>query len=245
MSPEKEEKLLGIRLPLIRFKSQKTFFLFKAGVAVFFLFLLFLIFNRHPANRFFSYFNRRCIDYRQKDFSRRLNDRLIDYASAAKQNGIIPCRTDEDIRKRVAAGKLVKVKSGKYYSVDRLTHSSPYLTRDSRKVLDEIARRFREKTTKKKLYGAKVIVTSMTRKTENIKKMTRNNSNASANTPHQYGNAFDITYKRFYVKKWFMTNCDHKFMKEALAEIILQMKREGKCWATYERNQNCFHVVSR
>jgi uncharacterized protein YcbK (DUF882 family) len=242
--PEKE-KLFGISLPLIRFKSKKTFFLFKAGVAVFTLFVIFLVLNRNNSNQFFSYFSRRCIDYRQKDFSRQLNDRLVDYVSAARLKGIVPCKNDEDIRKSVAAGKLVKVKNCQYYMIDRLTHSSPYLTSDSKRVLDEIARRFREKTSKKGLYGAKFIVTSMTRKTENIKILRRNNSNASDNSPHQYGNAFDVTYKRFIVRKWVMTNCDHKFMKEALAEIIMQMKKEGKCWATYERSQNCFHVVSR
>jgi len=242
---KKEEKFLGLRLPLIRFKSRRTFNLFKISVAAIFIFLLLLLFNANPTNRIFSYFSRKCIDYRQKDFSRKLNDRLVDYASAAKQRGIVPCRTDEDIRKRVDAGKLVKVTGGKNYVVDRLTHSSPYLTRDTRKLLDEIARRFRQKTRDKNLYGTKLIVTSMTRKTESIKRLRRNNSNASVNSPHQYGNAFDITYKRFIVRKLSMTNCDHRFMKEALAEIILQMKKEGKCWATYKRSQNCFHVVSR
>jgi len=242
---KKEEKFLGLRLPLIRFKSRRTFNLFKISVAAVFIFLMMLLFNANPTNRIFSYFSRKCINYNQKDFSRKLNDRLVDYASAAKQKGIIPCRTDEDIRNRVAAGKLVKVTGGKNYAVDRLTHSSPYLTRDTKKLLDEIARRFREKTRDKNLYGTKLIITSMTRKTESIKRLRRNNSNASVNSPHQYGNAFDITYKRFIVKKLTMTNCDHRFMKEALAEIILQMKKEGKCWATYERSQNCFHVVSR
>jgi hypothetical protein len=241
----KEEKFLGIRLPLIRFKSRKTFFLFKSGIAVFILFALFLILNRNTTNHFLSYFSRRCIDYRQKDFSRKLNDRLLDYVSAAKQSGIVPCKTDDEIKNRVVAGKLVKVRRGKNYIVDRLNHSSPYLTPDSKKLLEEIAGRFREKTTGKGLYSTRIIVTSMTRKSGNIKKLRRNNSNASVNSPHQYGNAFDITYKRFIVNKMSMTNCDHKFMKEALAEVILQLKKEGKCWATYERNQNCFHVVSR
>jgi uncharacterized protein YcbK (DUF882 family) len=242
---DKPEKFLGISLPLIRFRSRKTFFLFKAGIAVFLLFVIFLVINRNNPGRFFSYFSSRCIDYRQKDFSRKLNDRLVNYASAAKMRGIIPCKTDDDIKKRVSSGNLVKVTNGNHYIIDRLTHSSPYLTRDGKKVLDEISRRFREKTSKKGLYGAEFIITSMTRKTENIKRLRRYNSNASVNSPHQYGNAFDITYKRFKVKKWILTNCDHKFMKEALAEVILDMKREGKCWATYERSQNCFHVVSK
>lgn len=245
MNQEKEEKFLGIRLPLIRFKSRRSYTLFKTGMAVFILFLFFLFLSRKNTSQFHSYFSRRCIDYKQKDFSRRLNDRIADYASAAKLKGIKPCKTDNDIRNRVAEGRLIKVNTDKRYVIDRLNHSSPYLTRDSKILLEEIAGRFREKTTKKGLYGTRIIVTSMTRKTENIKNLRRSNSNASENSPHLYGNAFDITYKRFIVRKLVMTNCDHKFMKEALAEVILDLKKEGKCWATYERSQNCFHVVSR
>ena len=245
MNQKKEETFLGIKLPLIRFKNQRRFNLFKAAVAFFFILFLFLIFFKNPTNRVLSYFNRRCIDYRQKDYSRRLNDRLVDYASAAKKRGIVPCKTDDDIKDRVSEGKLVKVKSGRHYHIDKLNFSSPYLTRDSKELLDEIAARFREKTLGKKLYGTKIIVTSLTRKSEKITKLRRYNSNASENSPHQYGNAFDITYKRFIVSKLTITNCDHRFMKECLAEIILQLKKEGKCWATYERNQNCFHVVAR
>jgi hypothetical protein len=239
-----KEKFLGLSLPLIRFKSKRSFLLFKAGVAAFILIIVLLVFVR-TTGHIFTYFSKHCIDYKQKDFSRRLNDRLVDYKSAAKAGGIAPCSNDEDIRKRVASGRLVRVTQGSSYKVDRLTHSSPYLTPESKRILEEIARRFSEKTSDKGLKGVKVIVTSMTRKTETIKKLRRNNPNASVNSPHQYGNAFDITYKRFIVRKWVMTNCDHKFMKEALAEVILQLKKEGKCWATYERSQNCFHVVSR
>jgi uncharacterized protein YcbK (DUF882 family) len=243
--PQKEEKFLGLTLPLIRFRSRKTFFLFKAGVATFVLALILLLLFRNSTGRVGSYINRKCIDYKQKEYSRRLNDRLLDYAAAARAGGITPCKNDEEIRKLASTGRLVKVSGTSSYIVDRLTHSSPYLTRDGKEVLDEIGRRFREKTSEKGLYKAKFIITSMTRKTENMRLLRRNNSNASVNSPHQYGNAFDITYKRFIVRKIVMTNCDHKFMKEALAEIIYEMKREGKCWATYERNQNCFHVVAR
>jgi len=34
-------------------------------------------------------------------------------------------------------------------------------------------------------------------------------------------------------------------MKEALAEVIWQLRQEKKCWAKYELQQGCFHVVSR
>ena len=126
-----------------------------------------------------------------------------------------------------------------------MTFSYPYVTKDSKILLDEIARRFSEKSSQKGLKGVRFYMTSMTRKTENIRSLRRYNGNASANSPHLYGNAFDISYKRFIARKWVLTNCDKKFLKEALAEVIWQLREENKCWATYEKVQNCYHIVSR
>jgi hypothetical protein len=217
--------------------------LLKISVAIVIsLSLLAIIESRgHPIN----YFSTRCLNYRQKDFSRRLNDRIVDYSAAAKQKGINPSRNDKELRHNISDGKLVRVKTGRKYIVDRMNFSYPVITGDSNILLDEISKRFREKTTQKGLNGAKFYITSMTRKTDNLKSLRRYNRNSSANSPHLYGNAFDISYKRFSVRKMFLTNCDKKFLKEALAEVIWKLRDEKKCWATYERMQNCFHVVSR
>jgi len=192
-----------------------------------------------------SFFSTRCLDYKQKDFSRKLNDRIVDYSAAAKLKGIKICKDEIELKKRITEGKLVKVKSGSSYKIEKMTFSYPYVTRDSKILLDEIARRFREKASQKGLNGVKFFITSMTRKTESMKRLRRYNLNASANSPHLFGNAFDISYKRFIVRKWVLTNCDKKFLKEALAEVIWQLRTENKCWATYEKIQNCYHVVSR
>jgi hypothetical protein len=85
----------------------------------------------------------------------------------------------------------------------------------------------------------------MTRTTEKLKRLRAINSNTSANSPHLYGNAFDISYLRFSTRKLFLTYCDKKFLKESLAQVIWQLREEKKCWATYEIQQNCYHVVSR
>jgi len=201
--------------------------------------------NKNRRTHLFSYFSTRCLDYRQKDFSRKLNDRIVDYSDRAKLKGINASKDEKELRKRISEGKLVKVRSCNSYVVEKMTYSYPFVTKDSKILLEEIARRLREKTSQKGLKGVRLIVTSMTRKTENIKSLRRNNQNASANSPHLYGNAFDISYKRFIVRKWILTNCDDKFLKEALAEVIWQLREEKKCWATYERGQNCFHVVCR
>jgi uncharacterized protein YcbK (DUF882 family) len=193
----------------------------------------------------FPYFDTSCHDFRQKDYSKRLNDRILDYSDEARIKGVKVCKNDEELRERIADGKLVRVRSGRFYIIEDMTYSSPYVTKESKMLLDEIARRFKKKASDNGLNGARFIVTSMTRKKENLKSLMKYNGNSSENSPHLYGNAFDISYKRIDARKWRLTNCDTKFLKDALGEVIWQLKQEKKCWATYERNQSCFHIVAR
>jgi hypothetical protein len=192
-----------------------------------------------------GYFSTRCLDYKQKEFSRKLNDKIVDYSSAAKLKGIKVCKDENELKKRIAEGKLVKVRSGNAYTVERMTFSYPCVTRDSKILLDEIADKLRTKAYQKGLAGVRVYITSMTRMSDNMKSLRRFNGNASSNSPHLYGDAFDISYKRFVAHKWALTSCDKKFLKEALAEVIWQFREENRCWATYEKVQNCFHIVCR
>jgi hypothetical protein len=228
------------------FRKLRVWFILKIFSIVFFSFLLvFFLGNKGRRNQLTSFFSTHCLDYRQRDYSRKLNDRIIDYSTEAKRKGIVVCKDDSELKKRISDGKLVRVRSRKKYIVEVMTFSSPYITPDSKRLLDEISMRFREKTSQKGLRGARFIVTSMTRKSESVKRLRKFNRNASENSPHLYGNAFDISYKRFVVRKWILTNCDQKYLKEALAEVIWQLRQEKKCWATYEKGQSCFHVVAR
>jgi hypothetical protein len=191
------------------------------------------------------FFSTRCIDYRQSDFSRKLNDKIVDYSAAARLRGIKGCKDDRELARYISAGMLVKVKSGSGYIVEKMTYSYPCVTPDSKILLDEISRRLRLKAAQKGLFGVKFYITSMTRKPDNLKRLRMFNGNASANSPHLHGNAFDISYKRFVARKWVMTECDKRFLKNALSEVIFELKSEKKCWATYEKMQSCFHVVER
>lgn len=192
-----------------------------------------------------NFFSPSCRSYRQPVFSRKLGDRLVDYYSAAKASGVKECRNNFDIEKKVFERKLFMVRSGRRYVVDRMSFSYPYLTWESRSLLNEISKRFRKKIKENGLKGSRFIITSMTRTTEKMDGLKGKNINLSENSPHLFGNAFDITYARFSIRKLFVTSCDEWYMKEALAEVIWQLRNEKKCWATYERQQGCFHIVSR
>lgn len=191
-----------------------------------------------------SFFSDKCRNDQQV-FSKKLNDRLVNYKEQARQSGIETCADEKELTQRIVSGKLSKVRSGRYYMIGDLDYSYPYLTRSGKKLLREISRRFDEKISRNGLKGSRFIITSMTRTSSNIKKLGRTNSNASDNSPHLNGNAFDITYARFSILKYNVNECDKWYMKEALAEVIYELRKEKKCWATYERNQGCFHVVAR
>jgi uncharacterized protein YcbK (DUF882 family) len=226
-------------------KLRLRFFLIIIAVSFSIFFSIYYLLSKDRRDHLFIYFSTRCLDYYQKDFSKKLNDRIVDYSAAARLKGIDVCKDEKELRKRISDGRLVKVTSGNKYLIERMTFSVPAITKESKMLLDEIGRRFRDKTSEKGLKEARFIVTSMTRKSESIRSLRRNNQNASENSPHLHGNAFDISYKRFIVRKWVVTNCDKKFLKDALGEVIWELREEGKCWATYEKGQSCYHIVLR
>jgi hypothetical protein len=187
----------------------------------------------------------KCIDYKQNAFSRKLNNKIPDYIETSILNGIRKCKDEGELRQRVDEGKLVKIKDDKGYVIEQMSHSYPFLTREGQELLREIGKRFREKISDTRMKGSSFRITSLTRTTDKLRDLRHVNSNTSMNSPHLYGNAFDISYLRFTSRKFYVTQCDKKYLKEALAEVIWQLREERRCWATYETNQNCFHVVAR
>ena len=217
----------------------------KVWLFIFIISVICIIFIPKPnRSAMFSFFSKKCRNYQQV-FSRKLNDRIPDYIDNARLTGIEKCCDEDDIAERISAGQLFKVRSGRNFKIEKMAHSYPFLTHNSRKLLNEIAKRFRKKVRKDGLTGSGFIITSMTRTAENLKDLGKKNNNTSDNSPHLNGNAFDISYARFSFRKLFITECDKWYMKEALAEVIWKLREEKKCWATYEKSQGCFHVVSR
>jgi hypothetical protein len=226
----------------------KRGFLIITGVVIV-LFLINLIWPQLLANGYNYFFSDivkvKCLDYKQAAFSRRLNNKIPDYIEISASTGIKKCKDKKEILERVSQGKLFEIEKDKGFLVEDMSHSYPYLTKEGKELLEELGERFREKISGTRLKGSRFTVTSMTRTTDKLKMLREINSNTSMNSPHLYGNAFDLSYLRFSTRKLFLTYCDKKYLKEALAEVIWKLREEKKCWATYEVKQNCFHVVAR
>jgi len=237
-------ELISDSMHLRRIRLRKEY-RFKVWFSVFIISAICVTFlPKSNRSAFFSFFSKECRSYQQV-FSRKLNDRIPDYIDNARLTGIEICTDAADIARRLSSGQLFRVRSSRSYKVEKMAHSYPCLTRESKKLLNELAKRFRKKVRKDGLMGSGFIITSMTRTTENLIILGKKNTNASDNSPHLNGNAFDISYARFRLRKLHVTECDKWYMKEALAEVIWKLRKEKKCWATYEKNQGCFHIVSR
>lgn len=185
----------------------------------------------------------RISDY--KVYSTRLNDKRSEYYSSSSVTGIPTCKNEKGLKEKLLNGDLIIISQGKGYKIDKMTYSYPYLTQDTKLLLEEIGSRFSEKISKTRLKNSRFIVTSMTRTMDTAEELQKKNSNASLNSPHLNGNAFDITYVRFKSNRLIMSGNDKRYLKEVLAETIWELKKEKKCWAKCEKNQYCFHTVAR
>ena len=129
-------------------------------------------------------------------YKRSFGDLNDAHLAAAKKIGVKPLKNREAAEK--LGGKVVEIKSGKLYQVDSLTHSIPFLVPKASALLDSIGANFLDSLESKGLNPNQIIVTSVLRTQDDVKRLGKRNVNASQNSAHVYGTTFDITYKRFF-----------------------------------------------
>ena len=171
----------------------------------------------------------------------RFGDINSTHLQAAQRNGIKPVANRNELR----TNRLTKVKSCEKYIVDNLTHSVAYLTPASAELLEEIGARFQATLKEQGLEKHRVIVTSVLRTDDDVKRLREINGNASANSAHRYATTFDITYIRFDRQSLIGDCADTKQLANTLGKVLKQLRDEGRCYIKYEQNQRCFHITSR
>lgn len=139
---------------------------------------------------------------------------------------------------------IVEVRSCPEYYVDSLTHSYPYLVPKAADLLTEIGHRFNDSLAARGGGNYRVKVTSVTRSRLSVGKLKRVNRNATHASAHQYGTTFDISYLKFICDSAGV-NRTQEDLKNLLAEILHQLRKEGRCYVKHERKQSCFHITVR
>ena len=180
-------------------------------------------------------------------YKRSFGDLNDTHMAAAKKIGIKPLK-DREAAERLG-GKVMEIKDGDFYQVDSLTHSIPFLVPRASALLDSIGANFLDSLANKGLNPNQVIVTSVLRTQDDVKKLRRVNGNASANSVHMFGTTFDISYKRFFKVEdpdgRPMQDDRTDTLKLVLSEVLRDLKKKDMCYIKYELKQGCFHITAR
>lgn len=137
---------------------------------------------------------------------------------------------------------IVKVESNKYYQIDSLRHSLPYLVPEAATLLEDIGRNFIDSLHSRGGDSYKIKVTSLLRTPDSVGRLRRVNVNATDSSTHQYATTFDISYTNFYCLDE-NRQINQGDLKNLLAEVLLDLRQQGRCLVKFERKTGCFHVT--
>jgi len=180
-------------------------------------------------------------------YKRSFGDLNDTHMAVAKKIGVKPLKDREAAEK--LGDRMVEIKDGDLYQVDSLTHSIPFLVPKAGALLDSIGANFLDSLENKGLNPNQIIVTSVLRTQDDVKRLRRVNGNASANSVHMYGTTFDISYKRFFKVEdpdgRPMQDVRADTLKLVLSEVLRDLKKKDMCYVKYELKQGCFHITAR
>jgi hypothetical protein len=169
-----------------------------------------------------------------------LNEKHLEVAKQVGLKGVPETRSEVD----TLAG-LVRVSDTDCYVVDDLRYSMPFLTEGAAGELNAIGEAFRDSLKSKNLLDYKLIVSSLLRTEEDVRRLRRSgNPNASDNSAHCYATTFDITYTRYWSEDESEAFMQPYELTKVLGEVLRDRKAAGKCLVKYERKEHCFHITS-
>lgn len=174
-------------------------------------------------------------------YERSFNDLQDKQKAAALKNGVEPIKSRAEIENNFKQyrRKLVHIETNDKYIVRELSHSAPYVVPKVAELLDDLADKFQERTQSR----TRFVVTSVLRTEEDIRKLRQVNGNASTNSCHCNATTIDISYVRFGVDK--VRPRDLYELRLAIAEVLYDLRKEGRCYVKIERKQYCYHITVR
>lgn len=177
-------------------------------------------------------------------YSDSLNDHLEDYILISEKQGITPATNFRDLLRHRKKARLVDVYEMAGYEIDTFKHSYTYLTPHAKAFLEQVGSDFEKTMHLNDMKNIKLLITSMTRTKATVANLLRINKTAVRKSPHLNGNSFDISYSRF-ITKTELDSCDMAFVQQSISKILYDYRKQRKCWVTFERGQECLHVVVR
>ena len=178
----------------------------------------------------------------QRPLKEIFNDTNALQLDAAQANGFEPVVTLHDAWN--IDRPLIRIFSCDAYMVDDLTASVPYLVPKAAQLLKEIGYAFQDTIRKRGGKDYRIKVTSVTRTVYSVSKLMRRNRAATENSCHRYGTTFDISWVKFDCLDPSMV-ISLEDLKNILAEVVQDFRRQGRCYAIFERRSGCLHITVR
>lgn len=167
---------------------------------------------------------------------------------AAQNFGIEPLKERSEIDSSLTS-KLWMVETSNFFKVEKLTHSVPYLIPSAAQLLNTIATNFQDKLRNQGLAQYQIIVTSLLRTEDDVRKLMRVNRNAVKKSCHMYATTFDIAYNCFEkvdsMPDFEGNDATHRVLVNTLGETLKELRDSNRCYIKFERGQPCFHITTR
>jgi hypothetical protein len=177
-----------------------------------------------------------------RQYNRIFNDLNDVQIEAAHRNGLRNPIEAADVERNI---RLQKIEDCKYYEVDRLTHSMPYLVPKAVRLIEDIGQAFQDSLHNRGYNrNHKITITSVLRTEDHVKNLRRTNVNSSENSCHCYGTTVDISYFSFETPEFGHTATVDK-MRQILMQVVYDLRNEGRCYVKYEKQQTCLHITVR
>ena len=146
-------------------------------------------------------------------------------------------RNDSDVKYGKNVNKLVEIKDGRGYRLDRLKHSTALLLPEVRDLLVEMGNDYADALEGTDSEGTVFRVTSLTRTEDQQKKLARRNRNATKRkSTHSYGASFDIAFMDRPNEK---DNCSRPTRE--IQKLLLKYQKAGRILIIPEGG--CMHIT--
>lgn len=166
------------------------------------------------------------------------------HLAEAQRIGIKPAATREEAE--AVKKDMEEIGSNKYYEVEELKHSIPYLIPDAAVLLEDIGKNFQDSLYNLNAPLYKIKVTSVTRTVDDVKSLKKRNTNSSENSAHRYGTTFDVSWARYLkIDEKDTLNISNEQLKMVLASVLRDLHKSDRCYIKHERKQGCFHITVR